>query len=208
MSKQEEIIEVCGKKVVVRYARTPEEACASCVLCSRKECNDFDCNIRDITRESVCRYSYFVEMEQPQEETHSLRGWAQILATNPDLRAEFDKMCPPQPIQGSIAPEEDLEVEIRRINISPSEVRYVIDAIPSYAGIFMTEDDAKKGLAIFKAGAQNERERLMKEAVECNVIWYDGRLLDFTQQQLDAALDKVGAGVDAKVSVIIIKKEK
>ncbi len=42
------------------------------------------------------------------EETHSLRGWAQILATNPNLRAEFDKMCPPQPIQGSIAPEADV----------------------------------------------------------------------------------------------------
>lgn len=60
----------------------------------------------------------------------------------------------------------------------------------------------------FKAGAEWQRERMMKEAVECNVIWYDGRLLDFTQEQLDAALDKIGAGVDAKVSVIIIKKEK
>lgn len=47
-----------------------------------------------------------------QEETHSLREWAQILAKNPDLRAEFDKMCPPQPIQGSIAPDADLDAEI------------------------------------------------------------------------------------------------
>lgn len=60
----------------------------------------------------------------------------------------------------------------------------------------------------FADGMLAERERLMKDAVECNVIWYDGRLLDFTQEQLDAALDKIGAGVDAKVSVIIIKKEK
>jgi len=90
------------------------------------------------------QYAYFVEAEQPNktnalfevcvkncdpkvraevrsnidkiiaEETHSLREWAQILAKNPDLRAEFDKMCPPQPIQGSIAPEADLEAEIER----------------------------------------------------------------------------------------------
>ena len=59
-----------------------------------------------------------------------------------------------------------------------------------------------------KLGRRLERQDLMKGAVECNVIWYDGRLLDFTQEQLDAALDKIGAGVDAKVSVIIIKKEK
>ena len=58
----------------------------------------------------------------------------------------------------------------------------------------------------FIEGMLAERERLMKEAVECNVIWYDGRLLDFTQEQLDNALDKIGAGVDAKVSVILSKK--
>jgi hypothetical protein len=139
MSKQEEIIEVCGKKVVVRYARTQEEACASCAFCSRKECHDLDCNMRDIIGESVSKYAYFAEpwircsdcalllggkctrpggecaRKAPlSEEIHSLREWAQILATNPDLRAEFDKMCPPQPIQGSIAPEADLEAEIER----------------------------------------------------------------------------------------------
>ena len=58
-----------------------------------------------------------------------------------------------------------------------------------------------------KLGRRLERQDLIGDAVECNVIWYDGRLLDFTQEQLDAALDKIGAGVDAKVSVIIIKKE-
>ena len=58
------------------------------------------------------------------------------------------------------------------------------------------------------AGMNKMKERMMKDAMECNVIWYDGRLLDFTQEQLDAALDKIGAGVDAKVSVIIVKKEK
>lgn len=67
MSNQEEIIEVAGKKVVVRYARTQEEACVSCAFCSRKECHDLDCNMRDIIGEGVCKYAYFIEAEQPQE---------------------------------------------------------------------------------------------------------------------------------------------
>jgi hypothetical protein len=70
MSKQEEIIEVCGKKVVVRYARTQEDACASCAFCSRKECHDLDCNMRDIIGESVSKYAYFVEAEQPEEKDY------------------------------------------------------------------------------------------------------------------------------------------
>ena len=52
---------------------------------------------------------YFIAADQLQEETHTLQEWAKIMAERPDLRAEFDKMCPPQPIQGSIAPEADLE---------------------------------------------------------------------------------------------------
>ena len=67
MSKQEEIIEVAGKKVVLRYARTQEDACAACAFNFRKECHDLDCNLRDIIGEGVCRYAYFVEAEQPQE---------------------------------------------------------------------------------------------------------------------------------------------
>lgn len=70
MSKQEETIEVCGKKVVARYARTQEEACASCAFCSRKECHDLDCNLRDIIGEGECRYAYFVEVEQSEEKDY------------------------------------------------------------------------------------------------------------------------------------------
>ena len=126
-------IEVCGKKVVVRYARTQEDACASCAFCSRKECHDLDCNMRDIIGESVSKYAYFAEpwircsdcalflggkctrpggecaRKAPlSEEIHSLQEWAKIMAEHPELRTEFDKMCPPQPIRGSIAPEADV----------------------------------------------------------------------------------------------------
>ena len=51
---------------------------------------------------------YFIAADQLQEEIHSLQEWAKIMAERPDLRAEFDKMCPPQPIRGSIGPEVDL----------------------------------------------------------------------------------------------------
>ncbi len=192
-TNENEILTIAGKKVVVRYARTQDDACASCAFCDRKECHDLDCNMRDIIGESVGRYAYFVEAEQPeeeapareanpfvqdqgltidgkryvkryfrigdacsrcafkvgedakgharckdhgkpekpctpdrekgvlvyfvaadqlQEEIHSLQEWAKIMAERPELRAEFDKMCPPQPIQGSVAPEADLEAEI------------------------------------------------------------------------------------------------
>jgi len=142
MSNQEQVIEVAGKKVVLRYA---EDGCPKCMFypdCPNEAfmvCAKFDKRGLDM-HESA----YFVEAEQPKktnalfeecvkncdpkvraevrsnidkiiaEETHSLREWAQILATNPELRAEFDKLCPPQPIQGSIAPQADLEAEIER----------------------------------------------------------------------------------------------
>lgn len=75
-------IEVCGKKVVVSYARTQEEACASCAFCSRKECHDLDCNMRDIIGESVCRYAYFVDAEQQETDLDAeIFAWQKAHAT-------------------------------------------------------------------------------------------------------------------------------
>lgn len=112
MSKQEEIIEVCGKKVVVRYTKDGAP-CEKCVLNGIRGCGTSKCSRLDKVGMEIDERAYFVEAPQ-EEETHSLREWAQILVKNPDLRAEFDKLCPPQPIQGSIAPEADLEAEIKR----------------------------------------------------------------------------------------------
>ncbi|MBO7684800.1 MAG: hypothetical protein J6Y20_04535 [Lachnospiraceae bacterium] len=68
---------------------------------------------------------------------------------------------------------------------------------------------------LYKMGATDEREWLMKEAVECEIGWSDGyRIAPADENSMNEALakigvlDQVGAGVDAKVSVIIIKKEK
>ena len=52
-----------------------------------------------------------------------------------------------------------------------------------------------------------QKQQMMKDAVECNVGWCDGLLLDYTQQQQDKALDKIGAKIGDKVKLIIIKGE-
>ena len=95
-------IEVCNRKVFVRYTKDGEP-CDKCTFCGRDGLCDYDSHRCAAYNKSIEEQAYFVEAET--EETHSLREWAQILATNSDLRAEFEKMCPPQPIQGSIAPE-------------------------------------------------------------------------------------------------------
>lgn len=61
--------------------------------------------------------------------------------------------------------------------------------------------------AAFVVGANWQKEQMMKDAIECNIGWYDGPLLDYTQQQQDKALDKIGAKIGDKVKLIIIKGE-
>ena len=58
----------------------------------------------------------------------------------------------------------------------------------------------------FKAGAQWQREQMMRGAIECNIDYYDGSILDCTQKQLDDALEKNGIKVGDKVKLIIIKE--
>ena len=52
-----------------------------------------------------------------------------------------------------------------------------------------------------------QKRQMMKDAVECNVGWCDGLLLDYTQQQQDKELDKIGAKIGDKVKLVIIKEE-
>lgn len=136
MSNENEILTIAGKRVEKRYTPSENEVdrCMKCCLHNSIECDVYLSTYAMRPCEAYHKrggYAYFV----PAEETHSLREWAQIMAERPDLRAEFDKMCPPQPIRGSIAPEADLEGEIKKMlnsdyykrHIKPSP--YVIDAI-------------------------------------------------------------------------------
>lgn len=51
------------------------------------------------------------------------------------------------------------------------------------------------------------KKELMKEAISCKVFWLDGPLLDYTQEQQDNALERIGAHVGDSVKLIILKDE-
>ena len=60
---------------------------------------------------------------------------------------------------------------------------------------------------LFNKGVAEGRRLMMEEAISCNVIWHDGPLLDYTQEQQDNALEKIGATIGDKVRVIIVKED-
>lgn len=45
-----------------------------------------------------------------------------------------------------------------------------------------------------------------ENSMVCKVDWYDGFLLDYTQEQQDELLEKIGANVGDKIRVILIKE--
>lgn len=55
--------------------------------------------------------------------------------------------------------------------------------------------------------AQWQKEQMMEGAISCNVFWHDGPLLDYTQEQQDNALERIGANVGDKVKIIIVKED-
>jgi len=57
------------------------------------------------------------------------------------------------------------------------------------------------------AGMEKMREQMMKDAIKCEVTWIDGFMLDYTQEQQDDLLEKIGAKVGDKVKLIIIKED-
>ena len=59
----------------------------------------------------------------------------------------------------------------------------------------------------YELGKKEGQDELKKDAIHCNVFWYDGPLLDYTQEQQDDDLERIGAHVDDKVMLIILKDE-
>ena len=59
----------------------------------------------------------------------------------------------------------------------------------------------------FKSGAKWLKGQIMKDAIPCKVFWHDGPLLDYTQEQQDNALERIGANVGDKVRIIIVKED-
>ena len=46
----------------------------------------------------------------------------------------------------------------------------------------------------------------LKNSMVCKVDWYDGFLLDYTQEQQDELLKKIGSDVGDKIRVILMKE--
>lgn len=59
----------------------------------------------------------------------------------------------------------------------------------------------------YECGKKDMKEELMQDAIGCKVFWYDGPLLNYTQEQQDDVLEKIGAEVGDKVKLIILKDE-
>ena len=57
----------------------------------------------------------------------------------------------------------------------------------------------------YENGKKDKEEEIMKDAIHCKVFWHDGPLLDYTQEQQDDVLEKIGAEVGDKVKLIIVK---
>lgn len=65
---------------------------------------------------------------------------------------------------------------------------------------------ARAAKRAYITGARWQKEQLIKNAISCKVFWYDGPKLDYTQEQQDNVLEKIGADVDDNVQVIILKE--
>ena len=70
----------------------------------------------------------------------------------------------------------------------------------------MLDLNAHNQVAFWK-GAEWQKEQMMEGAIPCKVFWHDGPLLDYTQEQQDNALEKIGAAIGDKVRIIIVKED-
>jgi hypothetical protein len=59
----------------------------------------------------------------------------------------------------------------------------------------------------YEKGRFDMREEMMKDSISCNVYWYDGFRFDYTQEQQDDILLKLGVDVGDKVKIIIVRED-
>lgn len=95
--------------------------------------------------------------------------------------------------------QKDLEDSIKSDMTMPNKFyeKGKVDAMNEMKEILRTE---------YEKGRFDMREEMMKDSISCNVDWYDGFILDYTQEQQDDILLKLGAGVGDKVKIIIVKE--
>lgn len=102
-----------------------------------------------------------------KEESHTLREWQMILANNPELMAEFEEMTSPTPIKGDISeqPVEGLEEEADKYSFMHS-------GFDPEDGEYDVYDHEKR--EAFIAGAEWQKDKMMEEAVEANLLSVEG----------------------------------
>lgn len=92
-----------------------------------------------------------------------------------------------QPAQFEIGP--DLEQKYHPSHMSAEDVQALVDRA-------------------YENGKKDKEEELKKNSIHCKVFLHDGGLLmDYTQEQQDEVLEKIGADIDDKVILIILKDE-
>lgn len=70
-----------------------------------------------------------------------------------------------------------------------------------YEGLVDSLDDVLSFLDTIEV-----KEKDLENSMVCKVGWYDGFFLDYTQEQQNALLEKIGANVGDKIRVILIKE--
>ena len=211
MGKTNEILTIAGKRVIVEHAKFGDDTCAKCCFGDTDLCHGVDavfpCERFDFET------AYFVNADEIGVEycEQNCKGFQETGRCFADGECDAKKA---EKIEGvsqevTLIPSNEDEDEAaekygKEHTILPDD--YNDGDIPVYEG--WTAE-------AFKDGIQWMRRRLMKEAVECEIGWSDGyRIAPADENSMNEALakigvlDQVGAGVDAKVSAIIIKKEK
>ena len=111
-------------------------------------------------------------------------------------------------INNAILQDEALNSYLKKSNLE-SYATLIADELPQGVHLVNNEFtlDTVKSLIkqAVKLGTQWQKEQLLKDAISCNVFWHDGPLLDYTQEQQDDVLEKIGAEVGDKVKIIILK---
>lgn len=100
-----------------------------------------------------------------------------------------------------------LETYIDSLQEPIADASKTIEDAAVQAHIRLEESEDLSFFNIFKVGAEWQKEQMLEDAISCNVSWCDGPYLDYTQKQQDLILRKIGADVDDKVKVIIVKED-
>lgn len=97
----------------------------------------------------------------------------------------------------------EIEKRIKELQDLSKENEKKLDSFQKTA-IHLCIDECKVVLNILDT--LEVKEVNLENSMTCEVGWYDGFLLDYTQEQQDELLEKIGANVGDKIKVILAKE--